>query len=481
MRSIFLLIFIPFIGFAQENRIDSLVKSDEAIYRYDEDWLSPEFYNGRRRALRDSMPANSVAVFFSNPIRNKSNDIDHEYHQNPNLYYLTGFIEPNSMLLVFKEDVEIGVDSMTSEILVVQDRNLEKEIWNGRRLGSERVSGYLGIETGLIGQNFADLNVDFGMFDHVYHEDIPTDLRDNKTDRGDLYSLIRHFKKKTDTISDRSKFGSNRLETIMNSLREVKEEEELVLMRKAIDITCEAQMELMRSIDTGWAEYNAEALVEFIFKYNGAEKCGFPSILGGGENSCVLHYTSNRKVLEGNHLLVSDIGAEYHGYSADVTRTIPVDGEFSEEEAQIYELVLKAQKAGIEACEQGNKFWDPHTAATKVIQRGLMDLGITSKYYQARQYFMHGTSHYLGLDVHDAGNNGALRPGNVITVEPGIYIPSGSDCDPKWWNIGIRIEDDILITTNGPVNLSEAAPREIEEIETMMKENSGILINNFLE
>lgn len=217
-------------------------------------------------------------------------------------------------------------------------------------------------------------------------------------------------------------------------------------------------------------EYQSQAIVEYVFKTNGAEYPGFPTIMGAGENTCVLHYTSNRKPLEKNDLLVSDIGAEYHGYTADVTRTLPVNGMFSEEQKIIYNIVLDAQKAGIAQCKKGNKFWDPHDAATKIIAAKLVELGIIDKTYQVKEYFMHGTSHYLGLDVHDAGLFGSLQPGNIITVEPGIYIPAGSSCDKKWWNIGVRIEDDILITEGEPINLSEKAPREIAEIEQLMLE-----------
>ena len=217
-------------------------------------------------------------------------------------------------------------------------------------------------------------------------------------------------------------------------------------------------------------EYQTEAIVEYVFKHHGAEYPGFPSIQGSGENSCILHYTSNRKPLYSNNLLVSDIGAEYHGYTADVTRTLPVDGKFSPEEKAIYNIVLEAQQAGIDACKKGNKFWDPHKAAQAVIAKRLLELGIIKHSYEVNKYFIHGTSHYLGLDVHDAGLYNSLQPGNVITVEPGIYIPAGSDCDPKWWNIGVRIEDDILITEDQPEVLSSKAPRKVEEIENLMQQ-----------
>ena len=166
--------------------------------------------------------------------------------------------------------------------------------------------------------------------------------------------------------------------------------------------------------------------------------------------------------------MVVDIGAEYHNYSADITRTFPVNGKFTEEQKIIYQIVLDAQVAGIAACQKGNKFWAPNEVATKIIIRGLVENRVIKKRMDYRKYFMHGTSHYLGLDVHDIGLNGSLAPGNVLTVEPGIYIPKGSDCDPKWWNIGIRIEDDILITEDGHEILSDCIPKTIIEIEYLM-------------
>ena len=254
----------------------------------------------------------------------------------------------------------------------------------------------------------------------------------------------------------------------MAKLREVKLPEELTLMRKAISITCEAENELMKAAHPGMTEYQSEAVVEFFFKHRGAENEGYPSILGSKENSCVLHYTTNRKRFESGDLLLSDVGAEYHGYTADVTRTFPVNGKFTEQQKIIYNLVLEAQSAGIKACRKDSIFSVAHLAAVKLISQKLLQLGITKTEGSFRKYFMHGTSHYLGLDVHDVGNRGTLQPGQVITVEPGIYIPEGADCDPKWWNIGIRIEDDILITAGEPENLSACSPRTVEDIEALM-------------
>jgi Xaa-Pro aminopeptidase len=231
----------------------------------------------------------------------------------------------------------------------------------------------------------------------------------------------------------------------------------------------------MQNIKPDMAEYETEAIIEYVFKSNGAEYPGFPSIQGSGENSCILHYTSNRRPLKNGGLLVSDVGAEYRGYTADVTRTIPPSGKFSKEERIIYELVYEAQSRAIDSAKVGVSFWFPHMVAQKIIAQGLMDLGIISSKSDVRKYFMHGTSHYLGLDVHDPGLYKQLKENQLITVEPGIYIAEGSDCDPKWWNIGVRIEDDILIKNEGPVILSDKSPRSIEDIEKMMSKKEDSL------
>lgn len=464
MRFFLFLSFLFFVAIlsAQENKLE---RSPE----YDSDLLSKEFFAKNRKALRDAMPKNSIAVLFANPIRNRSNDVNYEYHQDPNFYYLTGLREPHAMVLIFKEEQTFNSGLQTNEILFLQKRTLSNELWTGKRFGVSGAYQHLGIVS-LEGSSFSDFKVEFETFDQIY---IVADKKDtrNTSDKDDLYSLKQTFHLKVEKIAE--KINDTKLPKIMAGLRQIKSKEEILLLKKAINITCDAQIELMKALKPGMKEYQSEAIVEYIFKKNGAEHAGFPSILGGGENSCILHYTSNRKPLTGKDLLVSDIGAEYHGYTADVTRTLPTNGKFSEEEKAIYNIVYEAQKAGIEACQVGNNFWAPNAIATEIIANQLLKLDIIDKKYKVRKYFMHGTSHYLGLDVHDQGLYGPLEAGNVITVEPGIYIPEGSDCDPKWWNIGVRIEDDILITSNGPENLSEKAPRNIEVIELLMKVKSS--------
>ena len=469
-RLLVLFLFLGTSAFAQdppEKALPAQLPDDFGIY--DNDLLPATFHAARRQALRDSMPAGSVAVLLANPVRNRSNDVDFEYHQNPDFYYLTGLREPHAIVLVFKEEHLIGSERV-DEVLFVQSRSVTDEVWTGKRLGIEGAKQVLEVEAVYTNDQFADFSFNWDKLDHIYYSEPHDDMRDNTRDKGDLASLRNHFERKTESLGD--KLDKGKLKYWLATLRQLKLPEELILMRKAIDITCLAQAELMRAAEPNMREYEAEALVEYFFKAMGAEYPGFPSICGSGENGCILHYTTNRKKVKPNNLLVVDIGAEYHGYTADVTRTIPADGDYSEEEAAIYNIVLEAQQAGIEACLPGNKFWEPNTAATAVISRGLRELGIINKSYEVRKYFMHGTSHYLGLDVHDAGLFGPLRPGNVITVEPGIYIAEGSDCDPKWWNIGVRIEDDILITDDGYENLSQSVPRTIPEIEALMQEES---------
>lgn len=468
VNRLFLLFSVCFIFFMAPLKSQDLgvtLNSNNDLFEYEQDFLSAAFHKSRRDSLRKLLPAGSAIVFFSNPERNRSNDVYYEYHQNPNFYYLTGLREPNSMIIIYK-DVQRFDTFETNEILFMQNRDKNSELWNGRRLGVERAKDRLKVTTIFPNKDFLAFEPKFDSLRVVFF-DSPFALENGDTSLTDnLNGLYFHFSKKNPTkIKDKQRIEG----ILMAQLRQVKTEEELVLLRKAITITCEAQNKLMQEVNENMTEFQTEALVEFVFKNNGAEYTGFPSIQGSGENSCILHYTSNRRPLIKGGLLVSDIGAEYHGYTADVTRTIPPTGKFTKEQRIIYELVLKAQTAGIEAAVVGASFWQPGIIATDLIAEGLKKLGIIKHKNEVRKYFMHGTSHYLGLDVHDVGTYTPLVAGNVITVEPGIYIAEGSDCDPKWWNIGVRIEDDILITIEGPENLSNCSPRTVKAIESLME------------
>ncbi|HSI70600.1 MAG TPA: aminopeptidase P N-terminal domain-containing protein [Gillisia sp.] len=485
MRTLFTLFFsltVIITSFAQDN--------------LPTDYLSAQFHKERREALRAQMPANSVAVFFANAVRNRANDVDYIYHQDPDFYYLTGYKEPNSVLVIYSEDQKNEEGGSYNELLFVQEKDPRAEQWNGYRLGTEGVKDKLGFAQALNGKEFLNSGIDFTAFDAVLFKDFANDFRDDPRDPADLFDLVESFKQQTGyyleegetgTVTmdkelrtqgnlpvERAKLDNRSLMRYMAGLRQIKTEEEMVLLTKAIRISAMGQREIMKAMHPGMSETEIQGIHEYVYKKYGSEYEGYPSIVGAGNNGCVLHYIENNKTKVGEDLVLMDLGAEYHGYTADVTRTIPAYGKFTPEQKAIYDLVYEAQEAGIAASVVGNPFRSPDAAARKVINEGLVKLGIVKTEAEARQYFPHGTSHYLGLDVHDPGLGGDFEPNMVITVEPGIYIPEGSDCDPKWHGIAVRIEDDILITENGPVNLSGEAPRKSDEIEALMKETSPL-------
>ena len=507
------------------------------------DFLSKEFHKERRQALRASMPENSAAILFANPVRNRANDVDYVYHQDPNFYYLTGYREPNAVLLVFSEPQNIE-GTMVDELIYVQSKNPMAEMWTGRRLGVEGTKESLGFTAAYQGESFADLNINFKEFNKVLVFDFKDDYRDSKRNMADLYDLVALTKQKigfdralipnptkenlyklikSTSIENSANVAQNlgrylnfypelkedellvgykdaanaelrkefkqkislqlekRPETnvdlytlgrLMGTLREIKSEEELNLLKKAVDISAVGQIEIMKAMHSDMSETEIQGVHEFVYKKYGAEYEGYPSIVGGGGNGCILHYIENNKTRVGEDLVLMDLGAEYRGYTADVTRTIPASGKFTEEQRAIYDLVYLAQEAGIDKARIGNAFNAPNAETKKIINEGLVKLGIIKSVDERHNYYPHGSSHYIGLDVHDPGNYGPFKANMVITVEPGIYIPKGSPCDEKWWDIAVRIEDDILITSEGPVNLSARAPRTAEAIEAMMKQAS---------
>ena len=446
------------------------------------DFLSKEFHQQKRNELRNLMPDNSVAVFFANAVRNRANDVDFVYHQDPNFYYLTGYREPHALLMVFKNEQVIDGQSF-NEVLFVQEKNEFAEMWTGVRLGVEGAQDYLGFRVAFNGKDFKSFEIDFSKFDKILFEEFKNDVRDTR-DEADLYDLIKTFKEKVsfdlielknptqDKIFNETKkrLDTHSLKAIMASMREIKTEDELVLLKKAIAISAIGQLEMMKAMHPNMSETEAQGVHEFVYKKYGAEYEGYPSIVGAGNNGCILHYIENNRTEIGeDNLVLMDLGAEYRGYTADVTRTIPANGKFSAEQKLIYDLVYEAQEAGIAVYRIGVPMSEPNAIARKIISKGLAELGIIENENSRHNYFPHGTSHHIGLDVHDPGNYENFEENMVVTMEPGIYIPEGSPCDSKWWGIAVRIEDDILVTKNGPVNLSALAPRKSDEIEAVMK------------
>lgn len=451
-----------------------------------DDFLGKDFHKERRAKLKEKLPPNSVAVFFANPVRNRSNDVDYVYHQDPDFYYLTGYREPNAVLLVFKEPQTAANGTRYDEIIFVQPRNPSREKWDGRRLGDSQVRSILSLEQAFNNYEFRKYDLDFSRFSEVLFFDFHNDVRDNPNDSSDLYDLIREFKVKagyprqdglsiTTLEGRKSNLNTEALASIMSDLRGVKTSEELGLIRKAVSISSVGQIEVMKAIKPGMSEREVQGIHEFVFKKYQAEHVGYPSIVGGGHNGCILHYIDNYKpALDHKELILMDLGAEYHGYTADITRTIPVSGKFSTEQRKIYELVLKAQEAGMKICREGTSFAELNKATRDVVNKGLAKLGIISSADAQHQYYPHGCCHHIGLDVHDRGSRENLKENMVITIEPGIYIDEGSDCDPRWWGIGVRIEDDYLIQKDGCEHLSVLAPRDPDEIEALMKQPSPL-------
>ena len=506
------------------------------------DFLPKEFHKSRRAALRAKMPLNSVTVVFSNPLRNRANDVDYVFHQDPNFYYLTGCREPNAVLVLFSE-FQTDENGVTyNEILYVQEKDASAEQWNGKRMGIEGAKSDLGFEIAKNANDFAKSNIDFKKFDRIFVEKFMDDYRNSSNKSAEVFDLVRSFKEragynaknflspmkkqiyelvKATTIENSANVAQiigraiaydsslandedlmqfkeatdavlrkelqekitlklvakttidiSFLPRILATLREVKTTEELKLLTKAVRISAVGQIEVMKAMKTHMSETELQGIHEFVYKKYGAAFEGYPSIVGAGNNGCILHYIENNKTKVGNELVLMDLGAEYRGYTADVTRTIPANGIFTKAQKEIYDIVYDAQEAGIALYTVGGSMAAPNQAAIKIISKGLFALGIVKSVDEKHPYFPHGTSHHIGLDVHDPGNYGNFEENMVVTMEPGIYIPEGSNCDEKYWGIAIRIEDDILVTKNGPVNLSSEAPRTVNEIEAMMSKKS---------
>jgi len=450
------------------------------------DFLSQDFHRGRREALREKLPPNSVAVFFANAVRNRSNDVDYAYHQDPNFYYLTGYKEPDAVLLIFKDKQTANNGTQYDEIIFVQPRNANAEMWNGRRLGDEGVKSKLGLNQAFNNTEFKKYNLDFTKFSTILFTDFQNDVRDDPTDSADLYDMIKQFKVKVNYPSEpstlnvarestKNNLNTRELPILMGSLRGVKTKEELELVRKAVSISGMAQREVMKAIKPGMSEREIQGIHEYVFKKYEAEDIGYPSIVGAGHNGCILHYVENYKpAISNTELILMDLGAEFHGYTADVTRTIPISGKFSPEQKQIYELVLKAQEEAMKACKPGVTTQELSLITQRVVNRGLTELGILKNENEKHLYYPHGCCHHIGLDVHDPIPSGRLQENMIITIEPGIYIPENAKCDKRWWGIAVRIEDDYLVTKDGYELLSASAPRRVEEIESLMQEPSAL-------
>lgn len=424
----------------------------------------------RRRQLMRMMGEDGIAIIASAPEKTRSRDTHFPFRQDSDFWYLTGFPEPDAVAVLVP-----GRDS-AEYILFCRERDLEKETWHGRRAGQAGAVERFGADDAFPIEDIDEILPGLMENRERVHYTMGAHPDFDRRVIGWVKRLREQLKSETHTPHE---FIS--LDPFLHDLRLYKSPIELKLMRHAAKISVAAHERGLRIVRPGMMEWEIEAELLHEFRRHGGVPA-YPSIVGGGENGCILHYVENNRVLNDNELLLVDAGCEYENYASDVTRTYPVNGKFSPEQRALYEIVLEAQYAAIEQARPGAHWNGTHEAAVEVITRGLARLGILegrvadllgSGAY--RPYYMHRTGHWLGLDVHDVGEYKVgdewreLEPGMVMTVEPGIYIPAGSKgVEPKWWNIGIRIEDDVLVTKDAPEVLSAGLVKDADAVEAFM-------------
>jgi Xaa-Pro aminopeptidase len=433
---------------------------------------NPAEYRQRREQLMAKI-GNGTAIFRSAPTAVMHNDVEYAYRQDSDFFYLTGFNETSAVAVLAPHHEEHKF------VLFVQPRDPEKETWHGYRAGVEGAKEFYGAEEAYpINELDEKLPKYLEKADRIYYH-LGRDRNFNET-------LIKHWQSLMATYPKRGT-GPTAIEDsnlILHPMRLVKSESELALMRKAVNISVEAHNHAMQFAKPGRYEYEIQAEIEHIFRLHGGNGPAYPSIVAAGKNSCILHYIENNQQLQDGDLLLIDAGCAYGYYNADITRTFPVGGKFTPEQKTIYELVLSAQLAAIEQVKPGNAYGKVHETAVRVLVEGLMSLGLLCgdieeiiKEEKYKPFYMHRTGHWLGLDVHDVGvyqwgeNPQLLQPGQVLTVEPGIYIgpeikpvEGQPEVDAKWRGIGIRIEDDVLVTSDGYEVLTAGVPKSVESL-----------------
>ena len=428
-------------------------------------------FKRRRNQLMRMMGPGSIAILPSAPMARRNRDAFYRYRPDSDFYYLTGFPEPNAVVVL------IPGRKQAEYILFCQERDPEKEVWDGSRYGQEGAKQAFSAED----------SFPIGDLDEI----LPRMLEQSERvfyAMGCSTELDKRMSEWISGIREKSRAGVQgplefvALDHYLHDMRLYKSRSEIKIMRDAAKISAKAHMRAMKACRPGLGEWQIEAELVHACGVAGARDQAYSPIVGGGANGCVLHYIENRDELRDGDLLLIDAGCELDCYASDITRTFPVNGRFSPPQRALYELVLKAQLAAIDKVRPGNHWNDPHLAAVRVITRGLVELGILKGQVPAlikneayKRFYMHRTGHWLGMDVHDVGdykvdgNWRLLEPGMALTVEPGLYIPGGSrGVAKKWWNIGIRIEDDVLVTRGEPDVLSAAAPRTVAEIEAVM-------------
>lgn len=435
---------------------------------YDTDLLSPSFFRANRQKLLGSLGDSVVVILYSAGEHTRNNDVDYMYRQDDDFFYMTGCNEPNSVAIFSSTSFEIQDSSgkkTPHEILLVDKRNPLHESWEGKRLGPEGAMNILGFEYSLPNELLASILWRATSKAKTIYIPLPPEESKEPLSKfiSEINSVLRYLQQ-SKTIASPVK--------AIRTMRDTKQQDELALMQSAVALTLEGHKRMFQACKPGMYEYQLQAEFEYAVKNGGGEFVAYPCIVGASENSVILHYQTNRRKLNDGDVIVMDCGAEYHNYACDVTRTIPVNGKFSKEQREIYDIVLEAQEEAMKEMKPGVKYFEaPTRRAREIIRDGLLRLGIIKDSSDYRKFFIHGLGHPVGLAVHDVGIDGILRPNQVWTVEPGIYIPANSEgVDPKYWNIGVRIEDQVLVTETGVTVMSAALPKKAEEVERMMKD-----------
>jgi Xaa-Pro aminopeptidase len=428
-------------------------------------------YVSRRRRLLKLLGPDALAIIPTASACLRNNDVEHPFRPDSDFYYLTGFAEPEAIALLLS-------GKKPNFILFARERDAEQERWQGLRAGLEGARKLSGADQVFAIDEFEQRLPELLEGRRQLHYAIGQhELLDQL-----LPACIRQLQRKGRSGTQAPESLHN-LDLLLHEMRLIKDAEEIALMQRAASLSAQAHAQLMRGVRPGMAEYQLAGLFEHQCLQQGARRQAYPAIVAGGANACILHYTDNDRVLRDGDLVLVDAGGEYQGYAADITRTFPVNGRFSPEQRALYELVLKAQLAAIEQVRPGNSWIAPHEAAVQVLTRGLVKLGLLKgsasrqiKREGYKRFYMHRTGHWLGMDVHDVGayKQGAdwrpLQPGMVLTVEPALYIDTDEKkVDKRWRGIGIRIEDDVLVTEQGHQVLSHAAPKQPDEIEAWMR------------
>jgi len=424
----------------------------------------------RRKNLMSAIGKGSIAIIPSAPIKLRSKDTDYKYRQDSDFYYLTGFDEPESVAVL------ISGRKAAEYIIFCRENDKLMETWNGRRLGVDKAPEALDADDAFPIDDIDEILP--GLLEgreRVYYSMGRETLFDNR-----IIGWINQLKAKSGSgASVPSEFIS--LDFHLHDMRLIKSRSELTALRRAAKISAAGHTAAMRACKPGVMEYELEAELISSYRRAGAEHSFLP-IVGGGANGCILHYTENCDELQDGQMVLVDSGAEWQCYAGDITRTYPVNGVFSDAQREVYEIVLEANKAAIKKVVAGNHWNDPHDAAVRVITRGLLSIGVLKGDYKKlikeeahRPYFMHRTGHWLGIDVHDVGDYKIddkwrlLESGMVLTIEPGIYLAATKTIPKQYRDIGIRVEDDVAVTADGPEVLTGTVVKEIDEIEALMQ------------